>query len=47
MIFSLDVRRAQYGDCFMVHFGTPEDRGLVLIDGGPTQVYESHLKPRL
>ena len=47
MIFSLDVRRARKGDCLIVHYGTKNDPGLILIDGGPAQVYESHLKPRL
>lgn len=47
MIFSLDVRRARKGDCLIVHYGTEDDPGLILIDGGPAQVYHPHLKPRL
>jgi hypothetical protein len=47
MIFSLDVRRARKGDCLIVHYGTNTDPGLIVIDGGPAQVYEPHLKPRL
>jgi hypothetical protein len=47
MIFSLDVRRARKGDCLMVHYGSKDDPGLALIDGGPGQVYKPHLKPRL
>jgi len=47
MIFSLDVRRARKGDCLIVHYGSKEDPGLALIDGGPAQVYGPHLKPRL
>jgi beta-lactamase superfamily II metal-dependent hydrolase len=47
MIFSLDVRRAQQGDCLIVHYGTKEEPGLMLIDGGPAQVYKPQLKPRL
>jgi hypothetical protein len=47
MIFSLDVRRARKGDCLLLHFGTHEDPGLVMIDGGPKAVYEPQLKPRL
>jgi beta-lactamase superfamily II metal-dependent hydrolase len=47
MIFSLDVRRAQQGDCLIVHYGTREDPGLMLIDGGPAQVFKPQLKPRL
>lgn len=47
MIFSLDVRRARKGDCLLLHFGTKDEPGLVLIDGGPSGVYAPHLKPRL
>jgi hypothetical protein len=47
MIFSLDVRRARKGDCLLLHFGTKDDPGLVMIDGGPGQVYGPHLKPRI
>ncbi len=47
MILSLDVRRARKGDCLIVHYGTKGNPGLILIDGGPSQVYKPHLKPRL
>jgi hypothetical protein len=47
MIFSLDVRRARKGDCLLLHYGTEDKPGLALIDGGPKQVYDPHLKPRL
>lgn len=47
MIFSLDVRRARKGDCLLLHYGTKDNPGLVLIDGGPAQVYKPQLKPRL
>jgi hypothetical protein len=47
MIFSLDVRRARKGDCLLLHFGTKQEPGLVMIDGGPKAVYSPHLKPRL
>jgi hypothetical protein len=47
MIFSLDVRRARKGDCLILHYGTKAEPGLVLIDGGPSQVYKPQLKPRL
>lgn len=47
MIFSLDVRRARKGDCLLVHYGTKQDPGLMLIDGGPAHVYKPQLKPRL
>lgn len=47
MIFSLDVRRARKGDCLLLHFGSKREPGLVMIDGGPKNVYTPHLKPRL
>ncbi len=47
MIFSLDVRCARKGDCLIVHYGSKDDPGLALIDGGPGQVYKPYLKPRL
>jgi len=47
MFFSLDVRRAKKGDCLILHYGSKTNPGLGLIDGGPSQVYGPHLKPRL
>lgn len=47
MFFTLDVRRARKGDCLILHYGTADKPGLMLIDGGPAKVYEPHLKPRL
>jgi hypothetical protein len=47
MIFSLDVRRARKGDCLLLHFGSSDAPGLVVIDGGPKDVYVPHLRPRL
>lgn len=47
MIFSLDVRRAEKGDCLILHYGSANEPGLILIDGGPANVYKPHLRPRL
>ncbi len=47
MIFSLDVRRARKGDCLLLHFGTANEPGLMLIDGGPAGVYKPHLETRI
>ena len=46
MFFSLDVRRARKGDCLLLHYGSKNEPGLVMIDGGPKSVYGPHLKPR-
>jgi len=47
MVFSMDVIRARKGDCLMLHYGSPDDPHLVMIDGGPKSVYKPHLKPRI
>lgn len=47
MIFSLDVRRARNGDCLLIHFGSKRKPGLIMIDGGPANVFKPHLEPRL
>ena len=40
MRFSLDVIRARKGDCLMVHYGTTAQPRLMMIDGGPSNVYK-------
>lgn len=46
MYFSLEILPARKGDCLLLHYGDGE-RKLMMIDGGPAQVYAPHLKPRL
>lgn len=41
--FTLEVLRAQHGDCLLLH----HDGHLILIDGGPKDVYKDTLRPRL
>jgi beta-lactamase superfamily II metal-dependent hydrolase len=45
--FTFEALPARYGDCLMLHYGTPAKPGLVLIDGGPSQVWGPFLEPRL
>ena len=45
--FTLEAVPARYGDCLLLHYGTKEDAGLILIDGGPRDVWGPFLKPRL
>jgi hypothetical protein len=47
MIFSLDLRRARKGDCLLLHFGSRDEPGLAMIDGGPADVFVPQLRPRL
>jgi len=46
-VFTLEILRAKYGDCLMLHYGTTDEPALALVDGGPSGVYTSFLKPRL
>jgi ribonuclease BN (tRNA processing enzyme) len=43
----LDVVQAEYGDCLILESGTRNNSTAVLIDGGPYQTFEKHLKPAL
>jgi hypothetical protein len=47
MLFSLEILQAHHGDCLLLHFGPKNNPQLMVIDGGPSDVYESFLKPRL
>jgi len=43
----LHVIQAEYGDCFLLSSGTGKKSTTILIDGGPYQTFEKHLKPTL
>lgn len=47
MIFSLEALQADHGDCLLLHAGTKDKPLLVLIDGGPSGIYDTSLRPRL
>ena len=47
MRFSLDVLRARKGDCLILHYGSSTEPHLIMIDGGPSDVYKPQLEPRL
>lgn len=44
-MFSLEFLAAQHGDCILIRWG--EAGKVMLVDGGPSTVYEDVLKPRL
>jgi hypothetical protein len=46
MFFSLEVLPALKGDCLLLYHGEEKPR-LIVIDGGPSRVYEPRLQPRL
>jgi beta-lactamase superfamily II metal-dependent hydrolase len=47
MILSLEVRRARKGDCLLLHYGSKTAPKLMLIDAGPSGVFQPQLAPRL
>ncbi|MEA2194792.1 MAG: hypothetical protein QOG42_1226 [Solirubrobacteraceae bacterium] len=47
MIFSLEALQAFHGDCLLLHAGTAQEPLLVLVDGGPSNTWETSLRPRL
>jgi hypothetical protein len=47
MLFTLEALEAKKGDSLLLHFGTPANPGLIVIDGGPAGVYRKTLKRRL
>jgi hypothetical protein len=47
MIFSLEALQAKHGDSLLLHYGSPDDPRLIVIDGGPKGVFNSSLRPRL
>jgi beta-lactamase superfamily II metal-dependent hydrolase len=47
MIFSLEALQAFHGDSLLLHAGTADAPLLVLIDGGPSNTWETSLQPRL
>lgn len=46
-MIKLHVVQAEYGDCFILESNHGNKRATVLIDGGPYQTFEKHLKPAL
>jgi ribonuclease BN (tRNA processing enzyme) len=46
-VIKLHVVQAEYGDCFILESNQGKDKVTVLIDGGPYQTFEKHLKPTL
>lgn len=44
-MFVLDVLKARHGDCMFLHVGTESQPQHILIDGGPSKVYKTYLRP--
>lgn len=47
MLFTLEALEAKEGDSLLLHWGDPADPRLIVIDGGPSGVYDASLRPRL
>lgn len=45
--FTLEPLAARHGDCLLLHAGPAAKPMTILIDGGPSQVWDKSLKPRL
>lgn len=46
-MLNLHVVQAEYGDCFILESKQGKESTTILIDGGPYQTFEKHLKPTL
>lgn len=46
-LFTLEPLAARHGDCLLLHVGSAAKPLTILIDGGPSQVWNGSLKPRL
>jgi len=44
-VLNLHVLQAEYGDCFILESKQGKESTAVLIDGGPYQTFQKHLKP--
>ncbi len=47
MLLTLEPLPAAAGDCLLLHWGSRDDPKLAIIDGGPGNIYETSLRPRL
>ncbi|HTU65372.1 MAG TPA: hypothetical protein VMF52_05460 [Steroidobacteraceae bacterium] len=46
-IFTLEALEAKEGDSLLLHYGTKDKPRLIVIDGGPKDVFKNSLSPRL
>lgn len=46
-MLQLEALAARHGDALLLHYGSPDDPKLIVIDGGPGHVYQEALRPRL
>ena len=46
-IFSIELLNAGHGESLLLHYGTPDDVKLVMINTGPGSTYKTNVEPRL
>ena len=46
-MLKLNVVQAEFGDCFVLRFGSIAKPQFILIDGGPSGTYTRHLQPEI
>ena len=47
LMIKLHVIQAEFGDCFILESRSGEKTATLLVDGGPHQTFNKHLKPTL
>jgi beta-lactamase superfamily II metal-dependent hydrolase len=45
IVINLHVVQAEFGDCFILEYRSGNESCTIIIDGGPYQTFENHLKP--
>ena len=46
-MLKLHAIQAEYGDCFILEYGSPSSPKNILVDGGPETIYDKHLRDEL
>lgn len=46
-MFRMRVLQAEFGDCFLLEYGTAAAPRYLLVDGGPPHTFDDHLEPEL
>ena len=46
-MLKLHIIQAEFGDCFLLEYGSHTNPKYILIDGGPDSIYDNHLKAQL
>jgi hypothetical protein len=47
MLFTLEILQAKHGDCLIIHYSDANEPKILVVDGGPSGIYNKYLKPRL